>query len=290
MRPTLFVWLFIAVGALIIAFNTFFIVDQTRQAVVLRFGDPQAEITEPGLYVKAPFIDEVRVFDKRNINLALPEQTINAADQERLVVDAFVRWRITDPLRFYQAVSNEEGGRQRLASLSLSALRRVLGGAESDAIIRTDRARLMQAIENELNREASTTLGARVIDVRIRQAELPQQTTERVFERMRSDRAQEAARLRAEGQEEAARIRAAADRDVTIIAAEAREAAERTRGEGDAERAQIFARAYGRDPEFAAFYRSMRAYETAIPEGRQVIIPPEGEFFRYMRDKEGGGR
>lgn len=290
MRPTLLIWLFIGVGALIVAFNTLFIVDQTRQAVVLRFGDPQATITEPGLYVKAPFIDEVRVFDKRNINLALPEQTINAADQERLVVDAFVRWRITDPLRFYQAVSNEEGGRQRLVSLSLSALRRVLGGAESNAIIRTDRARLMQAIENELNREAPGALGARVVDVRIRQAELPQQTTERVFERMRSDRAQEAARLRAEGQEEAARIRAAADRDVTIIAAEARETAERTRGEGDAERAQIFARAYGRDPEFAAFYRSMRAYEEAIPDGRQVIIPPEGEFFRYMRDKEGGGR
>ncbi|MBI1187958.1 MAG: protease modulator HflC [Alphaproteobacteria bacterium] len=290
MRPSLLVWLFIGVGVLIAAFNTLFIVDQTRQAVVLRFGDPQAVITDPGLYVKAPFIDEVRVFDKRNINLALPEQTINAADQERLVVDAFVRWRIIDPLRFYQAVSNEEGGRQRLVSLSLSALRRVLGGAESNAIIRTDRARLMQAIENELNREAPEALGARVVDVRIRQAELPQQTTERVFERMRSDRAQEAARLRAEGQEEAARIRAAADRDVTIIAAEAREEAERTRGVGDGERAQIFARAYGRDAEFAAFYRSMRAYEEAIPEGRQIIIPPEGEFFRYMRDKEGGGR
>jgi len=148
----------------------------------------------------------------------------------------------------------------------------------------------MMAIENELNREAPSSLGARVVDVRIRQAELPQQTTERVFERMRSDRAQEAARLRAEGREEAARITAAADRDVTIIAAEARETAERTRGVGDGERAAIFARAYGRDPEFAAFYRSMLAYEQAIPEGRQVIIPPEGEFFRYMRNKGGGGR
>lgn len=285
MRFPLIGALVVVVLAVVIAFNTFFIVHQTQQAVVLRFGAIQGEpITEPGIYIKAPLIDNVVTFDKRNMGFQPAEQTIVASDQERLVVDAFVRWRIVDPLRFYQAVQNEDGGRQRLESLALSALRRVLGSVPSEAVIRTQRAQLMQAIEDELNRETAAEMGARVIDVRIRQANLPAATMERVFERMRTERAQEAARLRAEGQEISLRIRAETDRDVTIIEAQAREQAERIRGEGEGRRAQIFARAYGRDPEFAAFYRSLRAYETAIPAGTQMVIPPEGEFFRYMQD------
>lgn len=276
---------------LILALNTFFTVGQTQQAIVLRFGAPtRSVITAPGLYVKAPFVDNVVLFDRRNLGFTLEQQLIVAADQERLVVDAFVRWRIQDPLRFYQAAQNEQTAQAQLESLTQSALRRVLGSVNSNDIIRIRRAQLMQAIENDLNREAATGLGARIIDVRIRQADLPEATLERVYERMRTERQQVAAQLRAEGQEQALRIRAEADREVVVIGATARETAERTRGEGDARRAQIFARAYGRDAEFAAFYRSMQAYERALPAGTQMIIPPDGDFFRFMRDREGRGR
>lgn len=289
MRPTFVMPALIAVGlALVLAFNTVFIVHQTQQAIVLRFGSVRAEITEPGLYLKAPMVDNVRIFDRRNLGFTLAQQPIVAADQERLIVDAYVRWRIADPLRFYQAAQDEAGGRLRLESLTQSALRRALGGANSNDIIRTRRAALMQAIEDDLNREVATELGANVVDVRIRQADLPPETLERIFERMRTERAQVAAQLRAEGQEEALRVRAEADRQVTVIGAEAREQAERIRGEGEGRRAAIFARAYGRDAEFAAFYRSMRAYEAALPQGTQMIIPPDGEFFRYMQNQ--GGR
>ncbi len=278
--------------ALVVALNTFFTVPQTHQALVLRFGAPaRAPITAPGLYVRAPFIDTVIQYDRRNLGLTLSEPLlIVAADQERLVVDAFVRWRIDDPLRFYQAVQTEEGGRTRLEGFTQSALRRVLGSVSSNDIIRIRRAQLMQAIETDLNREAATELGARIIDVRIRQADLPDATLERVFERMRTERQQVAAQLRAEGQEQALRIRAEADREVTIIAATARETAERTRGEGDGRRARIFAQAYGRNAEFAAFYRSLQAYERALPAGTQMVIPPDGDFFRYMQSQTGRGR
>jgi membrane protease subunit HflC len=274
-------------AALVVVLNTFFIVSQTEQAIVLRFGAPQRQITTPGLYLKAPLLDSVERFDRRNLGFTISQQQIVAADQERLVVDAFVRWRVANALAFYQAATSEEGGRARLESLALSALRRVLGGASSNDIIRNRRAELMQAIENDLNAQAAAQLGARVIDVRIRQADLPPATQERVFERMKTERQQEAGRLRAEGQEQSTRIRAEADRQVTVIQATARETAERTRGEGDARRAAIFARAYGRDPEFAAFYRSMQAYERALPAGTQMVVPPDGDFFRYMRDKQG---
>jgi membrane protease subunit HflC len=273
--------------ALIGALTTFYTVSQTEQAIVLRFGAPQGDpIVKPGLRIKSP-LDNVVKFDRRNIGFTLSEEPIVAADQERLVVDAFVRWRIAEPLKFYQAVTDEDGGQARLESLTRSALRRVLGGVNSNDIIRVRRAQLMQAIENDLNRQAATDLGVQIIDVRIRGANFPQATLERVFERMRTERQQVAARLRAEGQEQALRIRAEAERERTVIEATAREQAERTRGVGDAERARVLAGAYGRDAEFAAFYRSMRAYEQSMPAGTQMIIPPDGEFFRYMRSKEG---
>ncbi|MBL8548935.1 MAG: protease modulator HflC [Hyphomonadaceae bacterium] len=290
MRGAALSFLFVLAAAFVLALNTFFIVSQTQQAIVLRFGAPQQAITSPGLYVKAPFLDSVQRFDRRNLGLTISQQQIVAADQERLVVDMFVRWRIANALSFYQAATSEEGGRGRLESLAISAMRRVLGSATSNDIIRNRRAELMQAIENDLNSAAAAELGASVIDVRIRQAEQPPTTQERVFERMKTERQQEAARLRAEGGEQATRVRAEADRQVTVIQATARESAEKTRGEGDARRAAIFARAYGADPDFAAFYRSMQAYERALPAGTQMIMPPDGEFFRYMRDKQGTAR
>jgi membrane protease subunit HflC len=266
---------------LIVVLNSVFIVRQDHQAIVLRFGEYTRVINapgtdQPGLYFKLPFVESVVDFDRRNIGLTLEGQPIVASDQERLIVDAVVRWQITEPRRFYQSVLTEAGGASRLETFTEAAMRRALGGAGSDDIISGRRAELMQAIENDLNAAAAAELGVRVVDVRIRQADLPPETQERVYERMRSERQQVAGRIRAEG-----------ERDAAIIRATAQEEAERTRGQGEGERARIFARAYGRDPEFAAFYRSMRAYDTALEAGTPIVVPPDSDFFRYMQRRRG---
>jgi modulator of FtsH protease HflC len=265
----------IAFAALIVVLNSVFIVRQDRQAIVLRFGafsqainEPGA--SEPGLYFKLPIFDNVIFYDRRNIGLTLEGQPVTASDQERLIVDAIVRWQIIEPRRFYQSALTEEGGTE-------SAMRRALGGATSNDIISGRRAALMQAIEDDLNRSAATELGVRVVDVRIRQADLPVENQERVYARMISERQQVAGRIRAEG-----------ERDAQIILATARQESERLQGEGDSERARIFAGAYGRDPEFAAFYRSMRAYDTAIDANTPIVVPPDSDFFRYMQRRRGG--
>lgn len=272
----------VAIVALVILLNSTFIVRQDRQAIVLRFGEYTSAINEPGtdepgLYFKLPFVENVVFYDKRNIGLTLGGQAFVAADQERLIVDAMVRWRIVDPRRFYQSALTEEGGASRLETFTESAMRRALGAANSNDIISGRRAELMQIIEADLNASTATELGVHVIDVRIRQADLPDETRERLYERMRSERQQVAERIRAEGQ-----------RDATIIRATAEQEAARLRGEGDAERARIFAGAYGRDAEFAAFYRSMRAYDTAIDAGTPIVVPPDSDFFRYMQRRRGG--
>ena len=271
-----------ALIALLVITNTVYIVRQDRQAIILRFGEyvgavNEAGANEPGVYLKIPFVDTVTIYDKRNIGLTLEGQPIVASDQERLIVDAVVRWRITDPRRFYQSAISEEGGASRLETFAESAIRRALGAATSNDIISGRRAQLMQLIEADLNASAATELGVNVLDVRIRQADLPDETRERVYERMRSERQQVAGRIRAEG-----------ERDAAIIRATAQEESERVRGEGDAERARIFARAYGRDPEFAAFYRSMRAYDTALDANTPIVVPPDSDFFRYMQSRRGG--
>lgn len=266
---------------LVLVLNSTFIVRQDHQAIILRFGEYQRVINAPGadapgLYLKMPFVESVVDYDRRNIGLTMEGQPIVASDQERLIVDAIVRWQITDPRRFYQSVLTEANGAMRLKTFTEAAMRRVLGGAGSDEIISGRRSELMQAIENDLNAAAAAELGVRVVDVRIRQADLPPETQERVYERMRSERQQVAGRIRAEG-----------ERDAAIIRATAQEESERTRGQGDAERARIFARAYGRDPEFASFYRSMRAYDTALEAGTPIVVPPDSDFFRYMQRRRG---
>jgi len=271
----------VAFALLVVFLNTVFIVRQDRQAILLRVGEYTRAINapgadEPGVHFKIPFVDSVVIYDKRNMGLTIEGQPIVASDQERLVVDAVVRWRIVDPRRFYQSALTEEGGASRLSTFAESAMRRALGGATSNDIISGRRAELMQAIENDLNSSAATQLGVQVVDVRIRQADLPQETQARVYERMRSERAQVAGRIRAEG-----------ERNATIIRATAQEQAERLRGQGEAERARIFAGAFGRDPEFAAFYRSMRAYETAIQQGTPIVVRPDSDFFRYMQRRRG---
>jgi membrane protease subunit HflC len=262
---------------LIVIGQSMFIVRQDRQAIVLRFGEYVRVINppgteEPGLFFKTPFVESVVIYDRRNMGLTLEGQPIVASDQERLIVDAIVRWQIADARRFYQSALTEDGGASRLEVFTEAAMRRALGAATSNEIISGRRAELMQAIENDLNASAATELGVRVIDVRIRQADLPDETRERVYERMRSERQQVAGRIRAEG-----------ERDAAIIRATAQEQSERLRGEGEGERARIFARAYGRDPEFAAFYRSMRAYDTALDAGTPIVVPPDSDFFRYMQ-------
>lgn len=267
---------------LVIAMNTMFIVRQDRQAIVLRVGQYVRTINapgqdQPGLYFKWPFVENVTVYDRRNLGLTLAGQQIVASDQELLIVDAIVRWRITDPRRFYQSALTEAGGAERISIFAQAAMRRALGGASSNDIISGRRSAIMQAIEDDLNAAAASELGVHIDDVRIRQVDLPTQTQTRVYARMSSEREQVAARLRAEGA-----------RNATIITATAQEQADRTRGEGEAERARIFARAYGRDPEFAAFYRSMRAYDTALDQGTPIVVSPDSDFFRYMQNRRGG--
>jgi membrane protease subunit HflC len=285
--------LFIAAAVVFVLANTVVVVPQTQQALILRFGEIQRVVnqeggtTGPGLYLKAPFVENQISFDRRNMHFTLQEQRVIASDQETLIVDAFIFWRIVDPRAFYQAAQTEEAGRQRLQALTEAAMRRQLGAVDSSAIISQRRAELMTLIASDVNREAGPNLGVRVVDVRLRQADLPAETQDRVFQRMATEREQVAAATRAAGQEQAARIIANAEREATVIRATAREEAEVIRGEGDAQRARIFAESFGRDPDFAAFYRSMRAYEAAMPEGTQMVIPPDNDFFRYFQNSSG---
>jgi membrane protease subunit HflC len=231
--------------------------------------------------MKAPFIQNDVMFDRRNLRADLEKSTIIAADKEQLVVDAYTRWQIRDPVKFYKTVQDEQTADARLRTLMSSSLRRVLGSASLTDIVSGRRAALMQVIRAQMSAEAAAW-GVDVLDVRIRQADFPDEVAAQVFERMRSERKQAAAKLRAEGDADAARIRAEADRAVTVAIATAREQSEKTRGDGDAKRAAIFSSAYGRDPEFAAFYRSLQAYEKSMPKGTPMVIPPQNDFFKYF--------
>jgi membrane protease subunit HflC len=274
-----------------VAWNSVFIVNPDQQAIVLRIGQWVRTVNapgsnEPGLKFKTPFVETVVMYSRRNLALQLADMTdIVAGDQERLEVDAFVRWRIVDPRRFYQVAHSQSGGEDRLRAFTEDTLRNTLGAATSNQIIAERRAALMQTIMQALNGSAAREMGIRIEDVRIRKADLPQATRDSVYSRMATERSQEAGRYRAEGDGEAQRIRAEADRQVVEIRAAAQEQSERIQGEGDAERARIFSRAYGRDAEFAAFYRSMRAYDTALANGTPIVVPPDSDFFRYMQHR-----
>ena len=267
----------------LIAYSSFFIVNVTQQALVLRFGEPVNVINSPGLSFKVPLIDNVVYLEKRILNLSAPAQEIIASDQKRIVVDAFARYRITDPLKFYQAVGTEANANQRLETVLNSATRRVLGDATFEELVRDDRQTLMTGITASLNNEA-VDFGVRVVDVRIRRADLPEANSQAVYQRMQTEREREATDIRARGAEAARRINARADRDAIVIRANAERDSQRLRGEGDAERNKIFAEAFNRDPEFFAFYRSMQAYERGIGQSNtQLVISPDSEFFEYFR-------
>ena len=283
--------------AVIVGYSTFFTVYQTRQALVVRFGEPVSVITEPGLHVKWPFIDSVIYIDKRLLNIESPAQEVITSSQdnvtpdtskagEQLVVDAFARYRIVDPLKFYQTVG-PEGASSQLSILLNSSLRGVLGAATLTDVVRNKREELMKRMRDQLDQKARE-FGIEVIDVRIRRADLPEPNSQAVYERMKTERQREAAEFRAQGSQKSQEIRAKADRDVTVLLAEASSQAEQIRGQGDAERNRIFAEAYGQDPGFFAFYRSMQAYEKSMQHGdTHLVLRPDSDFFRYFGDPAG---
>ncbi|MBW3560101.1 MAG: protease modulator HflC [Proteobacteria bacterium] len=287
-----------ALAAVVVLANTLYVVDTRQQAVVLSFGSPVAVVnaangkSNPGLKAKIPFLQNVVKFDRRNQALESEEEEIIAGDQERLVVDAFVRYRISDPLQFYRTVRDENTAGDRIERLLNSSLREVLGSAPSDENISRQRAQLMQQTLQRVRQGAeSSRLGVQILDVRIQRADLPPQNQEAVYRRMQTARQQEAATIRARGEQQKREIVARANRDVAVTIAEAQAYEGQVKGEGDARRAEILGSAYGRDPGFAAFYRSMQAYETALggENNTTMVISPDSAFFRYYERGAGGG-
>jgi membrane protease subunit HflC len=271
-----------------------FIVEQTQQALVLRFGQVVAPvggelqpITKPGLYYKLPLIDNVVFFEKRILDLDSPPLEIIASDQKRLVVDAFGRFKIVNALLFYQSVGSEEAARERLQLVLNSAIRRVLGDATFIQLVRDERADLMKKITEQVDREANS-FGIEMVDVKIRRADLPAENSAAIYQRMQTERQRQAAELRAQGEQAGRRIRAEADRQATVIVAEANGEASRLQGDGEAERNRVYAQAYGQDPDFFAFYRSMLAYQAGLkPGSTRLLISPDSEFFRYFGSSSG---
>jgi membrane protease subunit HflC len=273
--------------AIVTAYLTLFTVYQTQQALVLQFGQTKRIISEPGLHWKIPFIQNVVMLDKRILALDSPAQEVIASDQKRLVVDAFARYRINDPLRFFQSAGTIGVANSRLATVLNSAVRRVLGEASFEAVVRDDRPELMQQILGQMQVEAAT-FGIEVVDVRIRRADLPEANSQAIFSRMQTARQEEAAEIRAQGEEAARRIRSRADRDVTVLVAEATRESEQIRGQGDGQRASIFASAFQRDPDFFNFYRSMQAYAASLAsDDTRLVLSPNSDFFRFFRDPSG---
>jgi membrane protease subunit HflC len=280
--------LIICVGlAAVTIYASAFIVHQNEQALVLRFGEPKRVVNTPGLNWKVPLVDSVEIYDKRILDLDSQPQEVTASDQKRLVVDSFARYRIVDPLKFYQTLRYEDGVRSRLGPIVDSAMRRVLGAATFQDVVRDKREDLMKRILAMVNKEGNE-FGLEVVDVRIKRADLPEQNSKSVFERMRAERQREAAEFRAQGTAEANRIKATADREATVIRAEATRKGEETRGAGDAERNRIYAEAYTKDQEFFEFYRSMQAYENGLKsEDTRLLISPDSDFFKYFADPHG---
>jgi membrane protease subunit HflC len=277
----------VVVLLLVLGYSAVFSVYQTQQALVVRLGEPVRVVTQPGLHWKIPLIDSVIYVDKRILDLENPAQEVIASDQKRLVVDAFARYKVVNPLRFYQTVGSVDGANSRLSTLLNSALRRVLGEATLTQVVRDQREHLMARVREQLEREAQA-FGISVVDVRIRRADLPEQNSQAVYQRMQTERQREAAEFRAQGSQRAQEIRARADREVTVLVAESTSRAEQTRGEGDAERNRIFAEAFNKDPDFFSFYRSMQAYENGLrPNDTRMVLRPDSDFFKYFGDPSG---
>ena len=271
----------VLVGLLI--YSTFFIVKETHQAIVLQLGEPKKVYKDAGLYFKIPLIQNVHFLDKRVIDIDAPAEEVIALDQKRIIVDAYAKFIINDPLKFYISVGNERIAQSRLASIINAKIRGVLGKENLVNLISTNRNKLMSQITKDVAEEAKD-FGIDVIDVRIKRADLPSANSEAIFKRMQTERTREAKEFRAQGFEVGQTIKSIADKEVAIILADARKTAQITRGEGDGLRNKIFADAFGRDPEFFSFYRAMQSYEKSLISGSEtsLVLSPDSEFFRYF--------
>ena len=261
-----------------------FTVKEINQAIVLQFGDPKKIISKPGLQVKIPFIQNVVFIDRRILSLDPAPEEVIASDQKRLIVDAYARFKIVDPLKFYISVGDERVARSRLATIINSRLRGVLGRQSLATLLSGDRSKQMDIIQTDVNTEAEK-FGIKIIDVRIKRADLPQANSEAIYKRMQTEREREAKEFRAKGAEMAVTITSTADKEVTVLLANAKKQSEIMKGEGDGQRNKIFAQAFGKDPEFFAFYRAMQAYETALIGGdTSLILSPDSDFFKFFGD------
>lgn len=285
-RPIL-IGIGVAVAAIIlIGLSSLFTVYQAQQALVLQFGEPRRIIREPGLHFKRPFVENVIYFDRRLLDFDAEAQEVIMGDQRRMVIDAFARYRIVDPLRFFQTVATEQNMRNRLGAIVNASLRNVLGSVPFSAVLSERRSALMRQISDLVVNEAKT-FGVEVVDVRIMRADLHPDNSPAIYARMQTEREREARQERAQGAETAQRIRAEAERDRTVILAEAQRQAQILRGQGDGEATAIFADAFNRDPQFYAFYRSLQAYRNAVGEGTTMVLTPDTEFFRFFREMGG---
>jgi len=275
--------IFVAVLTGLLVYSTFFIVKETQQAIVLQLGEPKKVYKEAGLYYKIPLIQNVQFLDKRVIDIDAPAEEVIALDQKRIIVDAYAKFIINDPLKFYISVGNERIAQSRLASIINAKIRGVLGKENLVNLISTNRNKLMSQITKDVAEEAKD-FGIDVIDVRIKRADLPSANSEAIFKRMQTERTREAKEFRAQGFEVGQTIKSIADKEVAIILADARKTAQITRGEGDGLRNKIFAEAFGRDPEFFSFYRAMQSYEKSLISGSEtsLVLSPDSEFFRYF--------
>jgi len=266
----------------VIAYQSLFVVQEINQAIVLQFGDPKKVISKPGLQVKIPFIQNVVFLDRRILSLDPQPEEVIASDQKRLIVDAYARFKIVDPLKFYISVGDERVARSRLATIINSRLRSVLGTQSLATLLSEDRTKQMAIIQDGVNTEAES-FGIRIIDVRIKRADLPQANSEAIYKRMQTEREREAKEFRAKGAEMAVTITSTADKEVTVILANAKKQSEIMKGEGDGKRNKIFADAFGKDPNFFSFYRAMQAYEKALIGGdTSLILSPDSDFFKFF--------
>lgn len=272
----------------ILAVNSLFVVSQTQQALVLRLGEYRRQIQEPGLNMKIPFFEDAVYYERRALDVDPPKQQVILSDQKRLDVDSYARYRIIDPLLFFQAVRTEREARARLSAIINSSLRRVLGSQTLFTVLSEKRVAIMAEIRSEVNGPAQR-LGIEIIEVRLRRADYPDATRENIYNRMKSEREREAKEFRAQGYEQAQKIRADADKQRVIVVAEAQKQAETLRGQGDAEAIKIYADAFGKDPDFFSFYRSMQAYRTAITDSdtTTMVLSPDSDFFRYFNSMGG---
>ena len=271
----------------IVAASMLFTVHQTQQAIVMQFGDPKRVVKEPGLHMKAPFWQNVVYFDSRVLDFAPQAEEIITSDRKRMVVDSFVRYRIDDPLQFYQSVGTETRVQSRLAGVVVSSLRRVVGNNSFGSILSEERGDIMFSIQQAVNAEAKE-FGIEIVDFRIRRTDLPDANAQSIYQRMRTEREREAKEFRAQGAELAQRIRARAERERTVLIAESKKTAQIRRGEGDADAIRIYAESFGQDPEFFAFYRSMEAYRNALgKENTTLVLSPDSDFFNFFANISG---